>query len=61
MKLKTQTRGDVKTLEGVVTQTKVVMTDHIKKHATEIEILSIKENQGLKDELFTLRNLEWGK
>ncbi|MBI5528559.1 MAG: outer membrane lipoprotein-sorting protein [Deltaproteobacteria bacterium] len=61
VKLKTQSRGEVKTLDGVVTQTKVVMTDHIKKHSTEIEILSNKENQGLKDDLFTQRNLEWGK
>jgi outer membrane lipoprotein-sorting protein len=61
VKLKTQTRGDLKSLEGVMTQTKCVMTDHIKKHSTEIEILSNKENQGLKDDLFTQRNLEWGK
>lgn len=61
VKMKTQTRGDTKMLEGVYSQTKVVMTDHIKKHSTEIEILSIKENQGLKDDQFSLRNLEWGK
>jgi outer membrane lipoprotein-sorting protein len=61
VKLKTQTRGEVKTLNGTVTQTKVVMTDHLKKHATEMDFLSLKENQGLKDELFTKRNLEWGK
>mgnify|MGYP001581420449 FL=1 len=61
VKMKTQTRGDTKMLEGVYSQTKVLMTDHIKKHSTEIEILSIKENQGLKDDQFSLRNLEWGK
>jgi outer membrane lipoprotein-sorting protein len=60
LKLKTQTRGGLKILDGVETQTKVVMTDHIRKHSTEIEILSTKENQGLKDDLFTQRNLEWG-
>ena len=60
VKMKTQTRGEVKVLEGVRTQTKVNMTDHIKKHATDIEILSNRENLGLKDDIFTVRNLEWG-
>jgi len=60
-KLKTQTLGDVKTINGVVTQTKVVMTDHLKKHSTEMEILFLRENQGLKDDVFTQRNLEWGR
>ena len=59
--LKTQTRGGLKVMEGVETQTKVVMTDHIRKHSTEIDILTVKENQGLKDDLFTQRNLEWGR
>jgi outer membrane lipoprotein-sorting protein len=61
VKLKTQTRGGAMMLDGVYTQTKVLMTDHIKKHCTMIEILSTKQDQGLKDDLFTLRNLEWGK
>jgi outer membrane lipoprotein-sorting protein len=60
-KLKTQTLGEIKTIGGVTTQTRVIMTDHFKNHSTEMEILSVKENQGLKDEVFTLRALEWGR
>jgi outer membrane lipoprotein-sorting protein len=60
VKMKTQTRGDVKILEGIRTQTKVLMIDHIKQHSTAIEILSNRENIGLKDDVFTVRNLEWG-
>ena len=61
VKLKTQERGGTTTLNGVYTQTKVLMTDHIKKHSTQIEILETRQNEGLKDDLFTVRNLEWGK
>jgi outer membrane lipoprotein-sorting protein len=61
VKLKTQERGGTMTLDGVYTQTKVLMTDHLRKHSTQIEILSTKQDQGLKDDLFTQRNLEWGK
>jgi len=61
VKLKTQTRGGLKILDGIETQTQVRMTDHIKKHSTVIEIISAKQDQGLEDDLFTLRNLEWGQ
>jgi len=61
VKLKTQERGGATMLDGVYTQTKVLMTDHIKKHSTMIEIVATKQDQGLKDDLFTVRNLEWGK
>ena len=60
-KLKTQTRSGVTKINGILTQTKVVMEDHRKKHSTEMIITDVKENQGLSDRLFTRRNLEWGR
>jgi outer membrane lipoprotein-sorting protein len=59
-KTKTQTRGELKELNGVSIQSKIEMIDHLKGSATEMAFEDIKVNQGLDPKFFTRRNLEWG-
>ena len=56
----TQTRGELKDLNGVSIQSKIEMIDHLKGSATEMAFEDIKVNQGLDPKFFTRRNLEWG-
>jgi outer membrane lipoprotein-sorting protein len=39
----------------------VIISDPRTGHRTEMEIKSFRVNQGLKDDLFTVRQLQWGK
>lgn len=39
----------------------IVVSDPRTGHRTELEVKDFKVNQGLKDDLFTVRQLQWGK
>jgi outer membrane lipoprotein-sorting protein len=46
---------------GVMRNKKITVSDPRTGHRTEMEILDFVVNQGLKDDLFTVRSLQWGK
>jgi outer membrane lipoprotein-sorting protein len=60
-KIKTLVGSDLTDYHGVPRYKHVVVTDPRTGHRTEIEIKDFKANQGLKDDLFTVRQLQWGK
>lgn len=61
-KIKTMVASNPKEFEGGhVMNTKVVMTDARTGHSTTMEILEFKPNQGLRDSMFTVRQLLWGR
>ncbi len=47
--------------DGIVRYKTAVFSDPRTGHRTELETTSAKYNQGLGDDLFTVRQLEWGK
>ncbi len=46
---------------GVLRNRKIVVSDPRTGHRTEMDVKEFKVNQGLKDDLFTVRQLQWGK
>ncbi|MCC6335382.1 MAG: outer membrane lipoprotein-sorting protein [Myxococcales bacterium] len=46
---------------GVMRNKKITVSDPRTGHRTEMDILDFVVNQGLKDDLFTVRSLQWGK
>jgi outer membrane lipoprotein-sorting protein len=46
---------------GITRYKKIVVSDPRTGHRTEMDVKEFKVNQGLKDELFTVRQLQWGK
>jgi outer membrane lipoprotein-sorting protein len=46
---------------GVKRSKLITVTDPRTGHRTELEIKDFVVNQGLKDDLFTVRQLQWGK
>lgn len=46
---------------GAIRNTNILVTDARTGHKTRLDIKEFKVNQGLKDSLFTQRELEWGK
>ncbi len=46
---------------GVTRYRKIVVSDPRTGHRTEMDVKTFKVNQGLKDDLFTVRQLQWGK
>jgi len=59
-KVKVFTMADIKDYNGVKRASKVVLADPRTKHSTELLIKDFKVNQGLKDDMFTVRQLQWG-
>ncbi len=53
--------SDLTDFHGTSRYKHIVVTDARTGHRTELEIKDFKANQGLKDELFTVRQLQWGK
>lgn len=47
--------------KGVLRNRKIVVSDPRSGHRTEMDVKDFKVNQGLKDDLFTVRQLQWGK
>ena len=47
--------------DGIVRNKMAVFSDPRTGHRTELETTSAKYNQGLSDDLFTVRQLEWGR
>jgi uncharacterized protein len=61
-KVKTFENSDLKDFGGgAVRNTNILVTDTRTGHKTRLDIKEFKVNQGLKDDLFTQRELEWGK
>lgn len=46
---------------GAKTYKNIVVSDPRTGHRTELEVKDFKVNQNLKDDLFTVRQLQWGK
>jgi len=46
---------------GVRRNSIITMTDSRTGHQTRLEILNFKSNQGLKDDMFTVRQLQWNR
>ena len=46
---------------GARTYKSIVVSDPRTGHRTELEVKDFKVNQNLKDDLFTVRQLQWGK
>jgi outer membrane lipoprotein-sorting protein len=46
---------------GVLRNKKITVSDPRTGHRTEMEVKDFVVNQGLKDDLFTVRQLQWGK
>jgi len=59
-KVKVFTMSDIKDYNGTKRASKVVLSDPRTKHSTELFIKDFKVNQGLKDDMFTVRQLQWG-
>jgi outer membrane lipoprotein-sorting protein len=53
--------SDVTDFHGAMRAKKIIVSDPRTGHRTEMEIKDFKVNQGLKDDLFTVRQLQWGK
>ncbi len=53
--------SDYTDFHGVGRYRHIVVTDPRTGHRTELDLRDFKVNQGLKDELFTVRQLQWGK
>ncbi len=49
---------EVKSCQGIWTAMVTVMEDFKRRHKTVMRVLDVKYNQGLSDEIFSLRNLE---
>jgi outer membrane lipoprotein-sorting protein len=47
--------------DGIVRNKMAIFSDPRTGHRTELETTSAKYNQGLSDDLFTVRQLEWGR
>ena len=60
-KVKTFVNSDLSDFHGAWRYKLVVISDPRTGHRTEMEIREFKFNQGLKDDLFTVRQLQWGK
>jgi outer membrane lipoprotein-sorting protein len=60
-KVKVFSNSEMKDFQGVPRATLVVLSDPRTGHKTELHIRGFKYNQGLKDEMFTVRQLQWGK
>lgn len=61
-KMKIFDNSDLKDFGGGALRNQVVLvTDGRTGHKTRLDIKEFKVNQGLKDDLFTQRELEWGK
>ena len=56
--LKVLTTGDIVQIDGIWTVKKLVMKNVQKGSKTILELTDVKYNQGLKDDLFTITNLE---
>ena len=46
---------------GVRRSSLVLVSDPRTGHRTEMEVRAFRVNQGLEDDLFTVRSLQWGK
>ena len=57
-KAKIYTVNNFEVIDGIATETDVVMKDLLSGHKTRIETLEIEYNSGLRDSLFTTRALE---
>lgn len=53
--------GEPKAFNGATRYSMIVVSDPRTGHRTEMEVKDFKFNQSLKDELFTVRQLQWGK
>ncbi len=53
--------SDLADFHGVQRARSIVVSDPRSGHRTEMEVKDFKVNQGLKDDLFTVRQLQWGK
>ncbi|MBI5529042.1 MAG: outer membrane lipoprotein-sorting protein [Deltaproteobacteria bacterium] len=60
-KVKTFDNTNLTDWNGVPRAKNVVVADPRTGHRTEMEVKSFKVNQGLKDDMFTVRELQWGK
>ncbi len=49
------------TFDGIVRNKLAVFSDPRTGHRTELETTSARYNQGLADDVFTVRQLQWGK
>jgi outer membrane lipoprotein-sorting protein len=53
--------SDATDFHGVLRNRHIVVSDPRSGHRTELDVKDFKVNQGLKDDLFTVRQLQWGK
>jgi outer membrane lipoprotein-sorting protein len=53
--------SDLTEFHGAYRYKSIVVSDPRTGHRTELEVKDFKVNQGLKDDLFTVRQLQWGK
>jgi outer membrane lipoprotein-sorting protein len=60
-KIKTFLMSDPTDFHGVMRYKTMIVTDPRTGHHTDLEIKDFKVNQGLKDDKFTVRQLQWGK
>lgn len=60
-KVKSWDNSNPKDFNGIQRNTLVVITDLRTGHKTELHIKDFKYNIGLKDDMFTERELEWGR
>jgi outer membrane lipoprotein-sorting protein len=60
-KVKMFANYDLKDYHGVVRTSLVTLSDPRTGHKTELHVKDFKVNQGLNDDLFTVRQMQWGK
>ena len=53
--------NDPTDFHGAIRCKNIIVSDPRTGHRTELEVKDFKVNQNLKDELFTVRQLQWGK
>ncbi len=59
--VKTMTCSEPKTYHGRLRNSVVVLKDARTGHSTRLDILDFRVNQGLKDTMFTVRELQWSR
>lgn len=59
--VKTMECSDPKDYHGIKRNSVIIMTDARTGHSTRFDIVDFRVNQGLKDSMFTVRELQWSR